>query len=161
MTRTNSPWGRPPSATKTHWRLISSSNFFHPDCNQFTCSPYLGSKTTKPQFIFVLVLLSLLLTACRNIPAGDAPARPSTAEIQNTTAVIAHTSVARTQTALPSVSTSSTTVVTPPPATLTPPLEVSLWASTLTPPSPTLPPMITPDATQVERWREYQEYFTH
>lgn len=82
---------------------------------------------------FLLIFLALLLAACRNIPAGDAPAQPSMAQIQ---------------TALPSV--------TPPPATLTITPEVTQLAPTLTLPPPTLPPMITPDTTQVERWREYQ-----
>ena len=80
----------------------------------------------------VLVLLTIFLGACA--PTADIPV-----DAQNTAMSIVQTDIARTQTALPTPTVIPTAT---PQATLIPTL----------PP----PPIITPDAVQVERWREYQ-----
>ncbi len=81
--------------------------------------------------LFAVFLLGIL-TAC-------APAQP-TIDTQSTALAIVQTGIALTQTALPTF-TPTATVVYPTPS-----------------PLPTQPPfpVITPDAIQVERWREYQ-----
>ncbi len=84
-----------------------------------------------------LVLLIAILAAC-------APAQPTT-DIQSTAIAIVQTGIALTQTALPTS--------TPPPPTLT--LTITLINPTPTP-ARLFIPIITPDAIQVERWKEYQ-----
>ena len=79
-----------------------------------------------------IALLIILLTACT--PTADIPM-----DAQNTAMSIVQTDIALTQTALP---TPVVLLTATPPATLIPTL----------PP----PPIITPDAVQVERWREYE-----
>ncbi len=79
-----------------------------------------------------IALLIVLLTACT--PTADIPV-----DAQNTAMSIVQTDIARTQMALPTPTVISTAT---PKATLIPTL----------PP----PPIITPDAFQVERWREYE-----
>ena len=79
-----------------------------------------------------IISLAIILTAC-------APAQP-TIDTQSTALAIVQTGIALTQTARPTF-TPTATVVYPTPS-----------------PLPTQPPfpVITPDAIQVERWREYQ-----
>jgi hypothetical protein len=101
-----------------------------------------GLMTAKPTRYFWIVFLALL-TACGN----NSQAAEMT-KIQNTANTAAWTYVALTQTAMPTA--------TPPPSTFTP---TALPTPTTTPsPEPIQPPVpiLTPDAIQVERWREYQ-----
>ncbi len=83
-----------------------------------------------------VVSLFVMLTAC-------APAQPTT-DIQSTAIAIVQTGVPLTQTALPTATQTlspTATIVYPTPS-----------------PIPTFPPppILTPDANQVERWQEYQ-----
>lgn len=84
-----------------------------------------------------IVSLFVMLAAC-------APAQPTT-DIQGTAFAIVQTGVALTQKALPTA--------TPPSPTLTPTVVFPTPS-----PIPTFPPppILTPDANQVERWKEYQ-----
>ena len=79
-----------------------------------------------------IALLIVLLTACA--PTADIPV-----DAQNTAMSIVQTDIARTQTALPTVTPSPTATPLPSPYPTQPPL-----------------PILTPDAVQVERWREYE-----
>ena len=83
-----------------------------------------------------VVSLFVMLTAC-------APAQPTTG-IQSTAIAIVQTGVALTQTALP------TSTPQPPTATI-----IVYPSPSLIPTLPP-PPILTPDAIQVERWKEYQ-----
>jgi len=103
-----------------------------------------GLMTAKPTRYFWIVLFALL-TAC-----GNTSQAAETTKVQNTAVAIAQTGVALTQTAMPT-------------ATLPPPTFTPTASSTSTPEAtatqtqsiaPT--PIITPDAIQVERWKEYQ-----
>jgi len=93
----------------------------------------------------LIVITAILLVACTS--AQSVPAVSET-EIYNTAIAIVQTNAALTQTALPSI--------TPPPPTVTPTATVVVIPPT---PPPTQPPIpiLTPDAIQVERWREYQK----
>jgi hypothetical protein len=91
--------------------------------------------------ISVLLFLLLAVTAC-------VPAQPTQTSVQATALAIVHTAIVQTQTAqptntpLPPTATPTATIVYPTPS-----------------PYPTEAPItfaITPDATQVERWEEYQ-----
>ena len=87
----------------------------------------------------IIALLAITLAAC---------AQTNTADIQNTAVAIVQTGVALTQTALPTA--------TLPPPTFTPTaLPTSTPEATPIPTQPP-PPIFTPDAIQVERWKEYQ-----
>ena len=79
-----------------------------------------------------IALLIVLLTACA--PTADIPV-----DAQNIAMSIVQTDIARTQTALPTVTPSPTATPLPSPYPTQPPL-----------------PILTPDAVQVERWREYE-----
>jgi len=84
----------------------------------------------------IIVFLALLLAAC-------APFQAIPVDAQNTAMAIVHTAIALTQTALPTTTfTSTVTPIDPIPS-----------------PLPTQPPVpiSTPDAIQVERWKEYEE----
>jgi hypothetical protein len=92
-----------------------------------------------PHRYFWIVLLALL--------AACAPAQPNATDVLNTAIAKARTSIPLTQTALPTA--------TPLPPTVTSTATVVVILPT---PPPTQPPIpiLTPDAIQVERWREYQ-----
>jgi len=92
----------------------------------------------KPTHYFWIILLTLL-TACRNNPRAT-----EMTKVQNTAIAIVQTDVALTQTALP--------IATLPPPTV---LSTSTPAATPTPTQPIVP-ILTPDAIQVETWKEYQ-----
>jgi hypothetical protein len=84
--------------------------------------------------ILGFTLLTLLLAACGNLPAGGAPAvAPAPTETP----------------VLPMVT------LTPPP-TFTPTPEFMPIPATPMPTEPPFTPIMTPDAYQVEHWREYQ-----
>ena len=72
-----------------------------------------------------------------------------------TTATIL-TACAPTMPASPASATPAASYTILPPTQTPTPIYVEATASPL-PPSPTLPPMITPEAGQVERWQEYQK----
>jgi hypothetical protein len=94
--------------------------------------------TIKPRYI--LIVFIALLTAC-----GTTPQEAEATKIQNTAFAIVQTGVALTQTAMPTATPTNTQTALPT-ATTTP---------TLIPTQ--LPvPLLTPDAIQVERWKEYQ-----
>jgi hypothetical protein len=95
--------------------------------------------TTKPAHYFWIILLALL-TAC-----GNSSQATEMTKIQNTALAMARTGIALTQTAMPTATPTNTPTALPT-ATTTPTLEPTF-------PSP---PILTPDAIQVERWREYQ-----
>jgi hypothetical protein len=86
----------------------------------------------------MIVFLAITLAAC-------ARAQTNTADIQNTAVAIVQTGVALTQTALPTAAPTNTPTALP---TSTP-------AATATPTQPVVS-IITPNAIQVERWKEYQ-----
>jgi hypothetical protein len=92
----------------------------------------------------ILAFLVITLAACT-------PTQPNTMDIQNTAVAIVQTGVALTQTALPTATFS--------PPTFTPTaLPTSLPPATATATQPIFPIhiILTPDAIQVERWKEYQ-----
>ncbi len=95
-----------------------------------------GKDMKKALFV---VSLFVMLIAC-------APAQPTT-DIQNTAIAIVQTGVALTQTTLPTA--------TPLPSTFTPTATIVYPTPSLIPTMPP-PPILTPDAIQVERWQEYQ-----
>jgi len=98
--------------------------------------------TTKlnPQRFFWMVFVALLV-ACT-------PAQPNMTDIQSTAFAAAYTGVALTQTALPTA--------TPPPPTDTPTATGGVILPTPPPTRPPFTPIMTPDAIQMEQWREYQ-----
>jgi hypothetical protein len=91
----------------------------------------------KPQHI--LIVFIALLTAC-----GTTSQEAEATKIQNTAFAIVQTGVALTQTAMPTAAPTNTPTALPTAITYT--LEPTF------PP----PPILTPDAIQVERWKEYQ-----
>ncbi len=88
----------------------------------------------------------LVLLACL---AACAPAQPSVSAIQTEAMVMAQVSIALTQTALPTA--------TLPPPTVMPTATATLILYTPTPMQPPFLPIMTPDAYQVEHWKEYQD----
>lgn len=89
----------------------------------------------------VILLLLMVMTAC-------VPAQPTQTAVQATALAIVYTAIAQTQTAQPTN--------TPLPPTITPTATIVYPTPS---PYPTEAPItfaITPDATQVERWEEYQ-----
>ncbi len=88
--------------------------------------------------LYLLTIFAIVLTACA--PAPDVPAN-----VQNTALAVAYTSFALTQTALLT-------------ATLLPPTATPTATIVYYTPIPTQPPIpiFTPNAIQVERWKEYQ-----
>jgi hypothetical protein len=100
---------------------------------------YGGIMTTKPSHYLWIVLLSLL-TAC-----GNSSQAAEITKVQNTALAMARTGIALTQTAMPTATPTNTPTALPT-ATTTPTLEPTF-------PSP---PIFTPDAIQVKRWKEYQ-----
>lgn len=103
---------------------------------------YGGFMTTKLSHYFWIVFL-FLLTAC-----GNSSQAAGITKVQSTAIAMARTGIALTQTALP------TATLPPPTFTPTAPL-TSTPAATPTPTQPIVP-VITLDAIQVERWKEYQ-----
>jgi len=91
---------------------------------------------TQMLIVFLVIVLS-----------GCAPAQPNTANVQNTAIAIVQTGVALTQTALPTA--------TLPPPTFTPTATLVYPTPSPLPTQPSLS-ILTPDAIQVERWKEYQ-----
>jgi hypothetical protein len=87
-----------------------------------------------------IAFLALILAAC-------APVQANATDVHNTAVAVAGTEVALTQAALPTA--------TPPPTTSTQTPEIT-FAPATTIPTLVPPPIFTPDAIQVERWREYQ-----
>jgi hypothetical protein len=98
-----------------------------------------GLMTAKPSRYFWIILLALL-TACGQVT----PQAAEMTKVQNTAVAIVQTGVALTQSAMPTATPTNTPTALP--TAITPTLE------------PTQPPvpLLTPDAIQVERWREYQ-----
>ena len=94
-----------------------------------------------PRRYFWIVFLAFLI--------GCNPAQPNIPEIQTEAVVMAKTSIALTQTALPTT--------TPPPPTVTLTATVAAILTTPPPIRPSFVPIMTPDAFQVEHWREYQD----
>jgi len=90
--------------------------------------------------IIFIVFLAAVLAAC-------APAQLTTEDIQNTAIAMVQTAVVLTQAALPTA--------TFPPSTFTPTATIVYPTPSPLPTQPP-PPIFTPDAIQVERWREYQ-----
>jgi hypothetical protein len=86
-----------------------------------------GLMTAKPSRYFWIILLALL-TAC-----GQVPQSTEMDVGQSTALAIAQTSIALTQTAMPTSTPEATPIPTQP-----------------------IVPLLTPDAIQVERWKEYQ-----
>ncbi|MBI5298549.1 MAG: hypothetical protein HY869_24000 [Chloroflexi bacterium] len=87
------------------------------------------------------LLLALLVVAAL---AACAPTRPNETDVLNTAIAMAQTSIPLTQTALPTSTPSLTaTFAIPTPSPL--------------PTQPSFIPVITPDAYQVEHWKEYQD----
>jgi len=97
--------------------------------------------TAKPTYYFWIILLALL-TAC-----GTAPQSDEMTKVQNAALAMARTGVALTQTAMPTS--------TLPPPTFTPTATIVYPISTPIPTQPPIP-IFTPDAIQVERWKEYE-----
>jgi hypothetical protein len=97
------------------------------------------NKLTSRRFSWVVVLL--LLAAC-------APVQPSIPEIQTKAVVTAQTSIALTQTAW--------ATATPPLPTVTPTATAIFVFFTPTPAPSSSISIMTPDAYQVEHWREFQ-----
>ncbi len=91
---------------------------------------------------------ALLILCVIGTLAACAPAQPTMTDVQNTAIAIVQTSIALTQTALPTS--------TPPPPTLTPTLTPTAFSTPSLVPTLALP-IFTPDAIQLERWREYQD----
>jgi hypothetical protein len=100
-----------------------------------------GLMTAKPTYYFWIILLALL-TAC-----GTAPQSDEMTKVQNAALAMARTGVALTQTAMPTS--------TLPPPTFTPTATIVYPISTPIPTQPPIP-IFTPDAIQVERWKEYE-----
>lgn len=97
------------------------------------CSRRISMTTKTISRISFYVAILVLLAAC-------APAQPNIPEIQTQAVAMAKTSIALTQTALPTIAPTLTFVYpTPSPFSTEPPLL-----------------LLTPDAIQVERWKEYQ-----
>ena len=86
----------------------------------------------------LVVFLVSILTACTHT-------QPNITDIQNNAATAAWTSVALTLQALPTS--------TPPPTSTPTAIE---YTPSSVPTQPLPPPILTPDAIQVERWKEYQ-----
>lgn len=97
---------------------------------------HLRHKTMKTNIIFLL-LLALALTACTSTPPVD---------IQGTAVALAKTGVALTQTAQPTA--------TLPPTVM--PTAIVVYPTPSPYPTQKPLPIFTPDAIQVERWKEYQ-----
>jgi hypothetical protein len=97
----------------------------------------------KEQKMKKLMFIAFLVTSL----AACVPTQPNETDVFNTAIAKAQTSIPLTQAALPTA--------TPPPPTDTPTATVVVILST---PPPTQPPVpiLTPDAIQVERWKEYQ-----
>jgi len=91
---------------------------------------------------YILIIFVAFLTACGITPQSD-----EMTKVQNTALAMARIGVALTQTAMPTS--------TLPPPTFTPTATIVYPAQS---PIPTQlhPPILTPDAIQLERWKEYQ-----